>query len=297
MEDSILLTIFVLVIIGYVVLYIWGRKYLEHFAPRFAADGTPERSAKKLKEPILAPGEKEVPVIQTLQDGLEASTVFHNEGSREASQKQLSDAMTRYPLDWSTQGPNSQLFQEQQAIQQPPVESRQKRKGTPATAQFPSADIPSPFASPPQYAALPEATDLPVLQTQPVRAHTDEDILKTYEPKASKGLLEYAVEDVKHLIERIYDKRGEIAEIVPSKQGQNVWEIIEVREKNPVIVWEDEAQQMRGENRISVPYTASDALNPFLAPRESVRKGKNDLSPQLQRMYEPTYPVPAWNES
>jgi hypothetical protein len=296
MEDSILLTIFALILIGYVVLYVWGRRYLEHFAPRFSPEGKPQASAKELQRPILAPGEKEVPV-----ESVERSVVFQNEGSREASQKQISDAMTRYPLDWSTQGPNSQLFQDGQDTDEPSGNlkpSKGVKAVNAATAQFPTADIPSPFGpnSPPQYSGLASANEITPLETDavPLRKH-EEKLLKTYEPKASKGLLEYAVEDVKHLIERIYDGRGEVAEVVKSKQGPNVWEVIEVREKNPTIVWEDQAQQMRGENTIPVPYAASDALNPFLGARESSRKGKNDLSPQLQRMYEPTYPVPAWN--
>jgi hypothetical protein len=299
MEDSILLTIFALILIGYVVLYIWGRRYLEHFAPRFSPDGTPQRSAKELQRPILAPGEKEVHVDQ---GSVERSAVFQNEGSREASQKQISDAMTRYPLDWSTQGPNSQLFQDGQVANDEPSWNLKAYKGVKAvnaaTAQFPTADIPSPFGpnSPPQYSGLASANEITPLEADAVPLEEKEEkLLKTYEPKASKGLLEYAVEDVKHLIERIYDARGEVAEVVKSKQGSNVWEVIEVREKSPTIVWEDEAQQMRGENSIPVPYAASDALNPFLGARDSARKGKNDLSPQLQRMYEPTYPVPAWN--
>ena len=280
-------TIGILVIIGYLVLYLWSRTYLEGFGNRLS-DGTPQQHAKALLQPILAHGEKEV-LVEDVQDGLEASMIFQNEGSREASQQQISDAMTRYPLDWSTQGPNSQHFQEKQA-----VSGVDQRSMPQSTTQFPSAD--APFASSaPQYASLPEQTELPVMRPQEVREQSDEEILRTYVPKSSKGLLEYAVEDVKHMIERIYDKRGEVAEIVKSKQGDHVWEIIEVREKNPTIVWEGEssAQTMRRENMIDVPHAASD-LNPFLAPRESVRKGKNDLSPQLQRMYEPMFPVKQW---
>ena len=268
-------TIGLLVIIGYMVLYLWSRTYLERFESGSMPPQAPQQAPQHASNSI-----------PTLIDDVETSAIFQNEGTREASQQQISDAMTRYPLDWSTQGANSQLFQEQSALQS----QQQGQSALQSQQQAPAA-----FSSmAPQYASLPEQTDL-VRSAAPVHEQPDEEILKTYVPKSSKGLLEYAVEDVKHLIERIYDKRGEVAEIVKSKQGSNVWEIIEVREKNPTIVWEEsEKQQLRGENRIEVPHAASDALNPFFSPRESVRKGKNDLSPQLQRMYEPTFPVPQW---
>ena len=46
MEDAIILTIATLLVIGYVVLYINGRKYLETFqGDRFNADGSPKTNA------------------------------------------------------------------------------------------------------------------------------------------------------------------------------------------------------------------------------------------------------------
>ena len=93
-----------------------------------------------------------------------------------------------------------------------------------------------------------------------------------------------------------------------SKQGENVWEIVEVKEKNPKIVWEDEVQaetqraimEQRGEEVIEVPYTTSDisaGLDPFFQPRNSVRDGKFDYTkwtPGLERMFAPTYPQKSW---
>ena len=136
----------------------------------------------------------------------------------------------------------------------------------------------------------------------------EKKILQTYQPESSKGLLEYSVDDVKALLEKVYSRKGLIPVIEKSKQGNNVWEITEVKEKNPKIVWADEqekeiqreAMTQRGEEVIEVPYTATDlaaGLDPFFQARNSVRDGKYDYTqwtPGLQRMFAPTYPIKNW---
>ena len=137
----------------------------------------------------------------------------------------------------------------------------------------------------------------------------EKKILQMYEPKSSKGLLQYSVDDVKSLLHKVYDKKGLIPVIAKSKQGENIWEITELKEKNPKIVWEDgtsgdpmvDVMRSRGEETISIPMPASDlaaGLDPFLKARDPMRKGKNDYSLSnsgLKRMYETTYPVQEWN--
>ena len=130
--------------------------------------------------------------------------------------------------------------------------------------------------------------------------------MQTYKPESSKGLLQYSVDDVKTLLEKIYSKKGLIPVIEQSKQGQNIWEITELKEKNPHIVWEDEVEterqkmKNRGEEVIEVPYTASDVaagLDPFFQARQSPRDGKYDytkFTPGLERMFAPTYPIKSW---
>jgi hypothetical protein len=116
------------------------------------------------------------------------------------------------------------------------------------------------------------------------------------------------VDDVKQLVDRIYTKRGLIPVINKSKQGENIWEITEVKEKDPKIVWEDEverdvqraAMEQRGEEVIEVPYTVTDVsagLDPFFQSRNRVRDGKYDYTewtPGLERMFAPTYPLKSW---
>jgi hypothetical protein len=294
MNNSNLMIIFVLLIFGYFVLYFGGRKYLERFEgsedyngqPRFNPDGTPNTKMNM----IVSPPEK--PYLMNPIDDLddyEFSAIFQNQGSKEASRKQISDAMTRYPMDWSVQPPNSQYFQDNQA--QFEKEQEDKAKNPPATGYYKEID----------------GTDMTPPDTQ---AMDDEEkkILQTYKPECSKGLLQYAVDDVRALVDKVYDKKGLIPIIEKSKQGNNVWEITEVKEKHPHIVWEDELQaeterqkmEKRGEEVIEVPYTATDVaagLDPFFQARNSVRDGKYDYykwTPGLERMFAPTYPIKNW---
>lgn len=293
MANSNLMTLFILLIFGYIVLYFGGRKYLEKFTsndydnqPRFNPDGTPNEQQNMM----IYPPDK--PYLMNPIDDLddyELSVVFQNQGSKTASRKQISDAMTRYPMDWSTQGPNSQNFQDNQAefekktienINNPPSEKMYK--------QIDGSDM-----IPPDTAAM---------------ESEEKKILQTYKPECSKGLLQYSVDDVHSLVDKIYCKKGLIPIIEKSKQGENIWEITEVKEKNPHIVWEDdlekqtERQRMekRGEEMIEIPYTVSDisaGLDPFFQARKSVRDGRYDYyewTPGLERMFAPTFPIKAW---
>ena len=277
MEGSISYTIVLLLIIGYLVMYLGSRKYLESFqdstrnGPRFLPDGTPNPRPN-------APLPENPP-----SDEYEVSAVFQNQSSREASQQQISDAMTRYPLDWTNQGPASQHFQEKQI---------QYTKDVNYAAQ------PAPYSEQGMESTVPASTD-----------EEERAILQTYQPKSSMDLLTYSVDDVKNLLEKVYDKKGLIPVIQKSKQGENVWEVTEVKEKNPTIVWEDDAavqktqsvMRERGEQTIEVPYPASDlaaGLNPFMKARQRVSKGKYDnpqWTPGVDRMFTPSYPIPEWN--
>ena len=271
MEGSISYTIVILLLIGYMAIYLGSRKYFETFQ---ASQGKPNSNASLPENPY--PTQPDV-------DEYEVSAVFQNQGSREASQQQISDAMTRYPLDWANQGPASQTFQEKQI---------QYTKDVNYAAQ------PAPYSKQGTEATVPESLE-----------EEERKILQTYQPKSSKDLLSYSVDDVKHLLDKVYDKKGLIPVIHKSKQGENVWEVTEVKEKNPTIVWEDNAEQteqekvmrQRGEQTIEIPYPASDlaaGLNPFMNARERVGKGKHDSpqwAPGVDRMFTTSYPIPQWN--
>jgi hypothetical protein len=295
MENPLILTIVLLFIGAYAVLYMGGKKYLENFEGRFHQDGSPNvsamgtttQAAHAAQMPLSSypqPSARPSPEMhQNPPDEYEVSAVYQNQGSREASQKQINDAMTRYPLDWSVQGPNSQTFQENLV---------QYTKETNYATQ------PAPFRNTSMDPTLPDTLEM---------EEEEKKILKTYQPKSSKGLLEYSVDDVKSLVDKVYTKKGLIPIIKKSKQGDNVWEITEVKEKNPKIVWEDDPDlvtrnrmDVRGEEMIQIPYPASDmagGLNPFVHPRDQARKGKQDVrqwEPEMSQMFQTSRPVPEW---
>lgn len=286
MATSNMILICILILLGYVALYVGGRKYLEAFESkdkRFHGDGSPNTKAKSSSIPELPYTMKPIDKL----DEYEISDVYNNRGSKEASKKQISDAMTRYPMDWPSRGPDSQTFQENQAT----FEKEMKNAPPPATNFYREVDGSN--------MKLPDMYEI-----------DDEErkILQTYKPESSKGLLQYSVDDVKGLLDKLYDKKGLVPVIAKSKQGENIWEIVEVKEKNPKIVWEDdvalnaerEIMEQRGEEVIQVPYTASDlsaGLDPFFQKRNSVRDGKFDYTqwtPGLERMFAPTYPLKSW---
>lgn len=288
-----LMILLLLLVLGYIVLYFGGRKYLEKFEtndynnqPRFNPDGEPNTSINMKVNP------PEKPYTMTPIDALdeyEVSNVFQNQGSKSASKKQISEAMARYPMDWAVQGTGSQYFQDNQ------TEFEKKMNN--------SANNP---VNTEMYKEV-DGSDMTPPDTETMEAE-EKKILQTYKPECSKGLLQYSVDDVKSLVDRVFTRKGLIPIIEKSKQGGNVWEITEVKEKNPHIVWEDELEketdrqkmEKRGEEVIEVPYTASDVaagLDPFFQPRNSVRYGKHDYyqwTPGLERMYAPTYPVKSW---
>lgn len=286
MDNLNLITLGLLLILGYVILYLGGRKYLEKFEtndygnqPRFKPDGEPNTDIGKISEP-------EKPYLMNPVndlDSYELANVFQNQGSKTASRKQISEAMARYPMDWAAQGPGSQYFQDNQV-------------------QF-EKYIAEKFNNPPSNKMYKEIDGDMIPPDRDAMEDEERKILQTYKPECSKGLLQYSVDDVKSLVDRVFTKKGLIPVIEKSKQGENIWEITEVKEKDPRIVWEDELEQetqrqrmdKRGEEVIEVPYTASDlaaGLDPFLQARNSVRDERYDYydgSENLERMYQPTY--------
>ena len=91
---------FLLLLFAMVSLYISGRYYLrESFTTPVA------RNAGSSSERAFA-----TDPIQKLDD-YEYSMIFKNEGSRAASKREISDAMSRYPLSWTARPPSDEEFQ------------------------------------------------------------------------------------------------------------------------------------------------------------------------------------------
>jgi hypothetical protein len=283
-------TFLLVVLLGYLVFYLTGRKYAENFQSRESRESRESRPSPNVPMNPRRQQQQQKPQPPYTQkpirnlDEYEVSAVYQNQGSKEATKLQRDQAMAQYPMDWVTQGPASPAFQEGEA----------RFQATPR--QTPEGQDPVD----PKEMLLPDSS---------LQEAEERKILQTYQPEKSAGLL-YSVDDVKTLVEKLYDKRGLIPELVPSKQGPNVWEITEVREKNPTIIWEDDPavlatatqrQQMtaRGEDTIRVPYAASDVgagVDPFYE-KGSSRQGRFDYhqwTPGLERMFAPTYQVKSW---
>ena len=233
----------------------------------------------------------EAPILKL--DDYEYSMIFQNEGTREAGKREISDAMSRYPLDWSVQPPSSQYFQT-------------KREGF--VTQTIAADAEQQMGAAPlnteEFNSISGTKEQP--QDKQALEEEERKILQMYKPEDTKDLIHYSLKDAKRLVKRMYAKKGLIADVEPSKQGNNVFEIVEVREKDPVIIWEEEITQperdnMRGEEVIEVPQTVNDlaaGLDPFFEPRTRVRMDRHDYSkwtPGLERSFAPTYTATEWS--
>ena len=286
MGSSIFLTLILVAILGYFFLYFSGRKYLENFDD----DNTLKDPDSILNQTVYPPDKPYITSPINDLDDYELSVIFQNQSGKEASQKQISDAMSRYPMDWSNLPPNSQVFDEnQQAF----LEQQAKKQAQPNDTSSLYKEI--------------DGSDMKPLDTAALEAE-EKKILQTYKPESSKGLLSYSLDDVKHLVDKIYKKRGLVPTIVPSKQARDAWEITEVREEHPHIVWEDDVQRMtererqtlRNEELIEVPYTVTDlqaGLDPFFEARSRVRDDKYNYTgfvPGLIRAFSPTYPTKYW---
>lgn len=289
----ILQTLLLLSLIGYLVLYLSSRKYLENFASASAAASAsasasaPYPSSYKTIRPPEKPYARAP--INSL-DEYELSAVYQRQGSKEATKQQLDQAMAQYPMDWAVQGQGSQHFQEK--------EGEYKRSPLARKAEA----VEGFYAEAPTDQLLPDSAQ---------QEAEERKILQTYKPEKSAHLLNYSLTDVKTLVEKLYEKRGLIPDVVPSKQGANVWEITEVREKDPKIIWEDDPSLLqhaserdrmiaRREEVIDVPYMASDlaaGLDPFFQKGQVTRDGRfnyHQWTPGLERMFAPTHPIKAW---
>jgi hypothetical protein len=274
--------IFWLMMVSLVVLYISGRYYLrESFVQESPQTTEPDHRAFAT-EPI-----------QKLDD-YEYSAVFNNEGSRAVSKREISDAMSRYPLNWTARPPSDETFQTYREAFVDASE-RNAMQGPPPAIQEKYASVSGDAMIPPDTSA----------QEMEERA-----ILAMYNPEEPVQLKEYEVnptlERVKDMVKKVYDKRGLTADVERSKQGQNIFEIVEARPKDEKIVWEDEQPsdteraELRGEQQISVPYTVNDiaaGLDPFFEPRTTVRMDRSDYTrwtPGLERQFAPTYSQKSW---
>ena len=311
--ETLFMILFGLILVGYIVLYINGRKYLEGFQANANAVGvsntgptagdlypTPppllptmemdERPGRVLMEQVnVDPAEKQR--VQSL-DGYEYDLIFQNESDRSLSQALKNKLMSQRPMEWSGLPPSSAQFQ----------------AGLRESFQNSSQTVPD-NAKP--YEAVNGDNMIPP-DTESMEME-ERKILQTYKPISTSELGSYNLdEEPEKLIHRIYEKKG----LVPSiahKEGTNVYEIVGVRRKDEKILYEDEEAPASigpvrgaGEAQIIVPPTAYDTAalkDPFYdmtSPGGGVGKsriGKWDYqswTPGLERAFAPTNPTQNW---
>jgi hypothetical protein len=221
-------------------------------------------------------------------DDYEYSMVFQNENDREVTKELRSKLMSQYPMDWTTNPPSSKNFNNGMKKYS---QNQTDVSGAVDTNVFKNIGVDN--LTPPDMDKVEEE---------------ERKILKTYQPKNTKDLKTYDVDDAYTLIKKIYDAKGEIPEVL-HKKDTNVYEIVGVRRKDEKVLYEDEEapasmapNQGAGEARIVVPPTAYDtaaAKDPYYDTMGGKgRIGKWDYqawTPGLERMFAPTNPTEKWS--
>jgi hypothetical protein len=226
MDFAVLVALFVA--IGYVLLYLRGRYYLRE---TFQADRncrTVLDTGMDLNKPYVT--------YQDKYGDFEADFVYQNEGGLDPTQEAINMARRRFPFDWSQLPPSSSLFQAQQAL---------FAKDPTSTAAVFSKET------------FENIESQKVLPPDGSQDQAEIDALKAYEPKTAADMKSVDEQSVNDLIKNIYGEKGLIAKV--ARKANNVFEVYEVQEKNPKIVWEDEVQQGS---------IQSNALNPLIDPAE-----------------------------
>ena len=304
--EQIFVILFALILIGYVILYITGRRYLETFQNPNSMTGptagqiypaTPPVISTP-SDPVLQPGRVIMeqtsmdPVakgqIQDLND-YEYDMVYQNESDRALSKGLRDKLMSQRPMDWAGLPPSSEKFQ-----------AGLRESFENATHTVPDSAQP--------YKQIDGSSIMPP-DTQSVEME-ERKILQAYRPPSTKELGSYNPdEQPEELIKRMYDVKGLIP-TVAHNPGTNVYEITGVRKKDEKVLYEDEEAPASlspvrgaGEARIVVPPTAYDtaaAKDPFYDTTNpgKTRLGKWDYqawTPGLERMFAPTNETQNWS--
>jgi hypothetical protein len=225
-------------------------------------------------------------------DDYEYNLVFKNEGDKAMTKKTRDVLMSAYPMDWSTQPPSSELFQQGLAAYKEGFQNKPVQKGNPYREVDGSNMIPPDSQG---------AED------------SERDILATYVPKKPGELTTYDLEDAEEIVKRIYTAKG----LIPyTKRGENNTVVVMSTTKiGEEIVYEDEyvvptlgaptgptAIKEAGEGNIEVPVNMQGAKpnDPFFTPVSQegrTRDSKWDYTswtPGLERTFAPTEPQTKW---
>ena len=295
--------LFGLILFGYIVMYVKGRKYLENFQgntgstaaeiyptplPTMLPNRADPRPGRVVMEyTSLDPVAKDT--IKSLDD-YEYNMVYQNESDRELSQALKNKLMSQRPMEWAGLPPSSSQFQ----------------AGLRETFQNASPSVPDnaqPYENVNGDNMIPPDTESTEME--------ERRVLQSYKPPSTKDLGSYSAdEDPEKMIQRLYDTKGLVPSIAHN-DGTNVYEIVGVRRKDEKVVYEDEEAPAAvgpvrgaGEATIVVPATAYDTAalkDPFYdttSPGGRTRMGKWDYqawTPGLDRMFAPTNATQDWS--
>ncbi len=299
--------LFGLILFGYIILYVKGRKYLEPF--QNAGTGPTVNQIYPVPPPLMPetapidsrPGRVVMeqtsldPVAQgqiKKLDDFEYNMVYQNESDRALSTALRNKLMSQRPMDWAGLPPSSEQFQAGLR------ESFENASPTVPDNAKPYQTVNGDNMVPPDT----EATEM-----------EERKILQAYKPPSAQELGSYSADedmDPEELIEKIYAVKG-LVPTVAHKDGTNVYEVVGVRRKDEKVVYEDEEAPASlgpvrgaGEATIQVPATAYDTaavVDPFYdtsAPGGKTRMGKWDYqswTPGLERMFAPTNDTQKWH--
>jgi hypothetical protein len=289
-------------LVAYIYLYISSRQYLKDpftdywfnpFAEKKVKDASGAEPPSPNVDIEVTQPERPYATSQIMGvDDYEYNMVFNNESDKELSTDLRNKLMSQYPMDWSTQPPSSSQFQ--QGMREMFEDAKREKVVEPDAAMNP-------------YTAI---TDESLLPPDTLKMEQEErKILQTYQPKHAGDLTTYNVDDAMELIKKIYEKKGEIPQVI--KKKDNVYEVIGTRKKNEKIVYEEtdgdapmseDPVSEAGENTMAVPQAAVDknsALDPFYESStgnksHSGRWSYRQWTPGLERMFAPTESKAEW---
>jgi hypothetical protein len=314
--------LFVLIMIGYVTLYIGGRHYLkgegfQNGDGNAAGAGSPTvKELYPVPPPVLpevvdaraAANKKEGKVIMEYTtpgtvakqgiynvDDYEYNYVFQNENDRELSTAMRNKLMSQRPMDWAGLPPSSSQFEA--GVREMFQNMNDTTKPYTDSHVDPYKNVNGDSMVPPDTLGV---------------EMEERKILQSYSPPTAQELTSYNPEDEaqtpEQLIRKIYDQKGLIP-TVAHEPGTTVYEIVGVRRKDEKVVYEDEeapASSMpvkgAGEASITVPAMANDmaaSKDPYYdttAPGGSRmdRWNYQAWTPGLERMFAPTNQTQDW---
>uniref|UniRef100_A0A6C0BL68 Uncharacterized protein n=1 Tax=viral metagenome TaxID=1070528 RepID=A0A6C0BL68_9ZZZZ len=332
--NILLIGIGLLLVAAYIGVYLTYRQYLrEPFESKPQELATPQEPVSSVvtdfvsrdiqpdPQPSQNASEGEIKFtfgnpIQSVDD-YEYNLIFQNESDRELTKSLRNKLMSQYPMHFSVLPPSApdfvanttEGFQNQNAVdtlKKEVDELRSDQAKREAQLQE-SIDIHKEAAvllsdatrgSANPYAAI---SNTAVVPPDTLAAEQQErSLLTAYQPKKAGDLITYNVEDAMEVIRKIYDKKGEIADV--KKRDNNVYEIVGSRKKNEKVVYEDtESPPVSTNANIKVPTAVNDlssSTDPFYEMKDRNTKqdkwNYREWTPGLERMFAPTEPRANW---